>query len=80
MNKSLPKSTKVVVIGGSLAIASGKEPVAPPLIRNIGLEFLWRLKSETIRRTLRLLKSILGLFICRKIINNIKYNLAVDNG
>ena len=80
MNKPLPKSTKIVVIDGSLAIASGKEPVAPPLIRNTGLEFLWRLKSETIRRTLRLLRSILGLFICRKIINNIKYNLVVDNG
>ena len=80
MNKSLLRSTKVVVTGGGLAIASRKKPVAPPLIRNIGLEFLWRLKFETIRRTLRLLRSILGLFICRKIINNIKYNLAVDNG
>ena len=80
MNKSLLRSSKVVVIGGGLAIASKKKPVAPPLIRNVGLEFLWRLKSETIRRTLRLLRSILGLFICRKIINNIKYNLVVDNG
>ena len=80
MNKSLLRSTKVVVIGGGFVLASRKKSVAPPLIRNIGLEFLWRLKSETIRRTLRLLKSILGLFICRKIINNIKYNLAVDNG
>ena len=80
MNKSLLRSTKVVVIGGGFVLASRKKSVAPPLIRNIGLEFLWRLKSETIRRTLRLLRSILGLFICRKIINNIKYNLVVENG
>ena len=49
---------KIICIGGSIKIASGEEKVCPLILENMGLEFLWRLRTDTKRRLVRLLKSI----------------------
>lgn len=50
---------KIICIGGGLSIASGHEKKCPVILEKIGLEFIWRLKSETRRRTLRVSKDII---------------------
>ena len=50
---------KIICIGGGLSIASGHEKKCPVILEKIGLEFIWRLKSETRRRTLRISKDII---------------------
>ena len=45
-------SHKIICIGASIMIASGEEKVVPPLLENF--EFLWRLRTETVRRVKRL--------------------------
>ena len=49
---------KIICIGGGLALASGSEKVCPKFMYLMGLEFLWRLQFETVRRLIRLLISI----------------------
>ena len=46
--------SKIICIGGGLRIASGSEKKCPPIFYNMGLEFLWRLNSDTTRRVKRL--------------------------
>ncbi|WP_428079450.1 WecB/TagA/CpsF family glycosyltransferase [Candidatus Pelagibacter sp.] len=53
---------KIICIGGGLSIASGYEKKCPVIFEKIGLEFLWRLRSETKRRTLRILKDLIIIF------------------
>lgn len=67
--KKYPMS-KIICIGGGLRIASGSEKKCPLFIYNMGLEFLWRLNSDTRRRVKRLtvdlfyfLKSLINLDI-----------------
>jgi exopolysaccharide biosynthesis WecB/TagA/CpsF family protein len=50
--------SKIICIGGGLKIASGSEMKCPNLLYNLGLEFLWRLKTDTKRRAIRLLSSL----------------------
>ena len=49
------KKFKIICIGGSIAIASGEEKQVPKIIENF--EFLWRLKNDFLRRSLRLCES-----------------------
>ena len=63
------RSFKIICIGGGLAIASKTEKKCPKLIEKIGLEFLWRLKTDFIRRIIRLIYT-LSLFTMWKIDNN----------
>jgi N-acetylglucosaminyldiphosphoundecaprenol N-acetyl-beta-D-mannosaminyltransferase len=70
------KNTKIICIGGGLAIASKEERPCPKLLEKFYLEFLWRLQYQTLRRSIRLvdslfifLKSIFFLFNKRIIIN-----------
>ena len=67
--KKYPMS-KIICIGGGLRIAAGSEIKCPIFFSKIGLEFLWRLNSDTRRRILRLssdifyfLKSLISLDI-----------------
>jgi len=46
---------KILCIGGGLEIATGIVKSCPILISNLGLEFLWRLRTDTIRRLKRLI-------------------------
>ena len=48
---------KIICIGGSIAIASGDEKPVPRFLQNY--EFLWRLKNDFFRRTIRLFESFL---------------------
>ncbi len=49
------KYHKIICIGASIMIASGEEKVVPKIIENF--EFIWRLRSDTIRRIKRLFVS-----------------------
>jgi len=49
---------KIICIGGGLKIASGSEKKCPNFFYNLGIEFLWRLKTDTKRRIKRLSFSI----------------------
>jgi len=70
------KHFKIICIGGSVAIASGEERRVPDSISY--LEFLWRLRYDTIRRLNRLLKTfyyfLKGYFLTKKL-KNLKINL-----
>ncbi len=49
------KFFKIICIGGAVTMASGEERSIPEIMDKLGLEFLWRLRKETYRRTKRLL-------------------------
>jgi len=55
------KYFKIICIGGSIAIASGEESPVPKSISY--LEFLWRLRYETLRRIQRLLITFCYFFV-----------------
>ena len=65
------KYFKIICIGGSISIVSGEEKQVPNIL--INFEFLWRLRYETKRRLIRLIKSffyfIYGKFFSNKIKN-----------
>lgn len=50
------KEYKIICIGASIAIASGEEKQVPKIIKK--MEYLWRLRSDTIRRLLRIFETI----------------------
>ena len=50
---------KIICIGGSLNIVSGTEPVTPNILYKYNLEFIWRLRFDTIRRAIRLLETLI---------------------
>ena len=70
------KNSKIICIGGGLAIAAKDEKPCPIFLDKFYLEFLWRLQYQTKRRLIRLietlylsLKSFFFLFNKRIIIN-----------
>ena len=69
---------KILCIGGALNMLTGKEKSCPKFLENYGLETIWRLRTDTFRRTSRLFKTII-LFILHGIIlrkiKTIKTNL-----
>jgi len=48
------KYFKIICIGGAVAMASGEEKVVPPILEKLNLEFIWRLRTDTKRRIIRL--------------------------
>ena len=68
------KYFKIICIGASINIGSGVEKSVPKLFSNF--EFLWRLRYETFRRSLRLLETFFYFFYGRFISGKIK-NLNV---
>jgi exopolysaccharide biosynthesis WecB/TagA/CpsF family protein len=46
---------KVVCVGGAIVMASGEERRIPNFLEKAGLEFLWRLRTDTTRRLKRLI-------------------------
>jgi glycosyltransferase involved in cell wall biosynthesis len=50
---------KIICIGGSLNIVSGTEPVTPHILYKYNLEFIWRLRFDTIRRSIRLFETLI---------------------
>jgi N-acetylglucosaminyldiphosphoundecaprenol N-acetyl-beta-D-mannosaminyltransferase len=53
---------KIICIGGGIKIASGSEKKCPNFFYKLGLEFLWRLNTDTKRRVRRLLLSLFYFF------------------
>ena len=49
------KFFKIICIGGAVTMASGEERSIPEIMDKLGLEFLWRLRSDTYRRAKRLI-------------------------
>ncbi len=62
------KFFKIICIGGSIAIASGEEKPVPKFLQDY--EFLWRLKTDFFRRTVRLLESFI-FYLRGHYINNL---------
>ncbi len=60
-------SFKVVCIGGGLKIAAGLERECPKLLYKLGLEFVWRLRSDFNRRIKRLFFTLIAYIL---LINN----------
>jgi exopolysaccharide biosynthesis WecB/TagA/CpsF family protein len=54
---------KIICIGGGLKIASGSEKKCPNFLYKLGLEFLWRLNTDTKRRVRRLSLSL--FYFCK---------------
>ena len=50
---------KIICIGAALEMLSGKEKISPDFFYNNNLEFLWRLRFDTLRRLKRLIISII---------------------
>jgi UDP-N-acetyl-D-mannosaminuronic acid transferase (WecB/TagA/CpsF family) len=48
------KIKKIICIGGGLAIASGSTADVPKFLSKLGMEFLWRLRTDKLRRLKRL--------------------------
>jgi exopolysaccharide biosynthesis WecB/TagA/CpsF family protein len=57
------KFYKIICIGGAVTMASGEEKSIPEFMDNLGLEFLWRLRSETYRRLKRLTMTAAFFFV-----------------
>ena len=51
------KFFKIICIGGAVAMASGEEKSVPAILDKFNLEFLWRLRTDTNRRIIRLIYS-----------------------
>jgi SPP1 family predicted phage head-tail adaptor len=49
------KYYKIICIGGAISVASGDERVIPKLFDRLNIEFIWRLRTDTRRRILRLI-------------------------
>jgi exopolysaccharide biosynthesis WecB/TagA/CpsF family protein len=48
------KYFKIICLGGAIAMASGEEKKIPEMLDRLNLEFLWRLRTDTKRRIVRL--------------------------
>ena len=55
------KFFKVICIGGGIEMASGNESPVPKYLENYGLETIYRLKTDTIRRSKRLIETLFFL-------------------
>ena len=53
------KYYKILCIGGGLSIAAGEIKKCPRFLYDLGLEFLWRLRTDTFRRLERLIVTFL---------------------
>ena len=65
---------KIICIGGSINIASGEEKAVPKIIYN--LEWFWRLRYETKRRLIRLIRTFKNYYI-KRIFSQKFVNLSV---
>ena len=60
---------KVICIGGAIEMASGQEKKLPLILENFNLEFIWRLRNDTMRRLKRLFISFY-YYIIGEVSNN----------
>ena len=62
---------KIFCIGGAINMITGLEAPCPKFLENYGLETIWRLKTDTKRRTVRLIKT-LSLFFYGLLVGKFK--------
>lgn len=74
--KDKNKNFHIICIGGGLKMASGEEKPPPKSLENYGLETIWRLRSEPIRRINRLLNSF--YYFLRGYIENSFKDIVLD--
>ena len=74
--KDRNKTFYIICIGGGLKMASGEEKPPPKSFENYGLETIWRLRNETIRRITRLLSSF--YYFLRGYMNNSYKDIILD--
>ena len=60
------KKIYIICIGGAVSMLSGEESISPSFLNELNLEWLWRLKNNTLFRLKRLLNTIL-IFSLRSI-------------
>ena len=60
------KKIYIFCLGGGIAMAAGEEKVVPEIIEKLNLEWLWRLKSDTLFRLKRLIRTG-SVFLFKKI-------------
>jgi exopolysaccharide biosynthesis WecB/TagA/CpsF family protein len=53
------KYFKVICVGGAIVMASGEEKPIPSFLEKAGLEFIWRLRTDTLRRLKRLIATFI---------------------
>ena len=56
------KYFKIICVGGAVTMASGEEKPVPVFLEKNGLEFLWRLRTDTKRRLRRLIVTLIYYF------------------
>ncbi len=61
LSQMLDSTNTIFCIGGALSMLGKPSTIPPRIIQTFGLEFIWRLNTDTKRRILRLIKSILLL-------------------
>jgi colanic acid biosynthesis glycosyl transferase WcaI len=67
------KHFKILCMGGALAMIVGDERAVPEYLENFwGAEAIWRLKHDTYRRTLRLIKTFY-YYLSGELLNRYKY-------
>jgi hypothetical protein len=74
-------SYKIICIGGALNMLTGEEDPCPKFLESYGLETIWRLKTDTKRRIIRLSKSLVMFLygvIFRKF-KNLKGDIEKEN-
>jgi hypothetical protein len=57
------KFYKIICIGGAINMASGLEKPVPAFMERLNFEFIWRLRTDTIRRLRRLIVSAVFYFL-----------------
>jgi hypothetical protein len=67
---------KVVCIGGGLKMAAGLEHECPKVLYKLGLEFIWRLRSDFNRRVKRLFFTLFAYIL---LINNKKIKIKLKH-
>ncbi len=70
------KNFKIICIGGGLSIASGEIKQCPKILQSLGLEFVWRLNTDPLRRIKRLsLTLLIYILNAHKIKKKLKINI-----
>lgn len=67
---------KIICIGGGLKMAAGLESKCPKLLYKLGLEFIWRLRSDSSRRIKRLFLTFFNYIL---LINNKKNKIRLKH-
>ena len=66
MDTNHGKKLYILCLGGGIAMASGEEKSVPNFLDRLNLEWLWRLRTNTIFRTKRLIETFL-IFYSKRI-------------